>query len=133
MRYLLDTNICIYILKRSPESVYQHFQRQQIGVIGISSITFCELQYGVSKSSKPEENQLNLSKFLAPLEILDFPSRAAPVYGNIRSKLKNAGTPIETLDLLIGTHALYEGLTLVTNNTKEFERIPDLDVVNWVK
>ena len=133
MRYLLDTNICIYILKRSPERVYQHFQSQQIGDIGISSITFCELQYGVSKSSKREENQLNLSKFLAPLEVLYFPSRAAPIYGNIRSQLEHSGKPIGTLDLLIGAHALYERLTLVTNNTKEFERIPDLDVVNWVK
>lgn len=133
MRYLLDTNICIYIIKRSPERVYERFQRLQIGDVGISSITFCELQYGVSKSSKPEENQLNLSKFLAPIEILDFPSRAAPIYGNLCAQLKNAGTPIGALDLLIATHAMYEGLTLVTNNTKEFKRIPDLDIVNWIE
>ena len=133
MRYLLDTNTCIYIIKRSPDHVYQRFRRLRIGDIGISAITFCELQFGVSNSAQPESNQRALTTFLGPLEVLDFPAAASLIYGNIRAHLQRAGTPIGNYDLLLAAQALYQGLVLVTNNTKEFKRIPDLIIENWIE
>ncbi len=133
MRYLLDTNTCIYVIKRSPPQVYKRLRKLRIGEVGISAITFCELQFGVTNSSKPEENQLALTEFLAPLEVLDFPSAAAITFGEIRSRLKRAGTPIGSYDLLIAAHALEQGLTLVTNNLKEFKRVPGLELENWMQ
>ena len=133
MRYLLDTNTCIYVIKRSPPQVYKRLRKLRIGEVGISAITFCELQFGVTNSSKPEENQLALTEFLAPLEVLDFPSAAAITFGEIRSRLKRAGTPIGSYDLLIAAHALEQGLTLVTNNLKEFKRVRGLELENWMQ
>lgn len=131
MRYLLDTNICIYIIKRKPEPVYRRFRQLRIGDIGISAITFCELQFGVANSASVEKNQLALTKFLGPLEILDFPSGAATTYGRIKKHLNARGTPIGNFDLLIAAQALHQGLLLVTNNAKEFKRVPGLKVENW--
>ena len=133
MRYLLDTNTCIYVIKRSPPQVYKRLRGLSIGDVGISAITFCELQFGVTNSSKPKKNQLALTEFLAPLEVLDFPSAAAVTFGEIRSRLKRSGTPIGSYDLLIAAHALEQGLTLVTNNLKEFKRVPGLELENWMK
>ena len=133
MRYLLDTNTCIYVIKRSPPQVYKRLRKLRIGEVGISAITFCELQFGVTNSSKPEENQLALTEFLAPLEVMDFPSAAAITFGEIRSRLKRAGTPIGSYDLLIAAHALEQGLILVTNNLKEFKRVPGLELENWMQ
>ena len=133
MRYLLDTNICIYIIKRSPPELYARFRRLKVGDVGVSAITFCELQYGVARSTRPEKNQPALTEFLAPLEVLDFPAAAAVNFGEIRYFLQAAGTPIGGYDLLIAAHALYEGLTLVTNNTREFSRVPGLRLENWVR
>ena len=133
MRYLLDTNTCIYVIKRSPPQVYKRLRKLRIGEVGISAITFCELQFGVTNSSKPEKNQLALTEFLAPLEVLDFPSAAAVTFGEVRLRLKRAGTPIGSYDLLIAAHALEQGLTLVTNNLKEFKRVPGLELENWMK
>ena len=133
MRYLLDTNTCIYIIKRSPDHLYQRFNALRVGDVGISAITCCELQYGVANSTRPVENQFALTEFLAPLEVLDFPSAAAPLYGSIRAHLQRAGTPIGNYDLLLAAHARHEGLTLVTNNMKEFRRVPHLEVENWIK
>ena len=133
MRYLLDTNTCIYVIKRSPPQVYKRLRKLSIGDVGISAITFCELQFGVTNSSKPEKNQLALTEFLAPLEVLDFPSAAAVTFGEVRLRLKRAGTPIGSYDLLIAAHALEQGLTLVTNNLKEFKRVPGLELENWMK
>jgi tRNA(fMet)-specific endonuclease VapC len=133
MRYLLDTNICIYIIKHSPSEVYDCFRKLHVGDVGVSAITYCELQFGVARSSRPEENQLALVEFLGPLEVLDFPSEAAIVFGDIRARLQRAGTPIGNYDLLIAAHALHQGLTLVTNNTKEFDRVPGLKVENWIE
>jgi len=132
MRYLLDTNICIYIINRSPVSVYQHFQRLEVGDVGISAITYCELQFGIANSSKPKQNQLALTKFLGPIEVLDYPSGAALSFGQIRHSLSKAGTIIGNYDLLIASHAHYEKLILVTNNTKEFERVSGLKIENWL-
>ena len=131
MRYLLDTNICIYIIKRSPAHVHERFTHLSVGDIGVSSITFCELQFGVSNSANPEKNQFALTEFLGPLDVLDFPSGAALPYGEIRAHLQRMGTPIGSYDLLLAAHALYLNLIMVTNNTKEFTRVPGLKVENW--
>ena len=133
MRYLLDTNTCIYIIKRSPVHVYRRFKRLRIGDVAVSAITHCELQFGVANSSDPERNQRALTGFLAPLEVLDFPSAAAMTYGAIRAHLQRAGTPIGNYDLLLAAHALHQGLTFVTNNIKEFKRVPDLRIENWTE
>lgn len=133
MRYLLDTNTCIYIIKRSPERLMLRFKRLRVGDVGISAITVCELQFGVSNSSQPEKNQRALTEFLGPLEILDFPATASVVYGEIRTRLQRAGTPIGIYDLLLAAHALHRNLTLVTNNVREFSRVPDLRIENWVE
>lgn len=133
MRYLLDTNTCIYIIKRSPEQVMLRFKRLRVGDVGVSAITVCELQFGVSNSSQPEKNQRALTEFLGPLEILDFPAAASVVYGEIRTRLQRAGTPIGSCDLLLAAHALQRELTLVTNNFREFLRVPDLRTENWIE
>ena len=132
MRYLLDTNTCIYIIKRSSERLMLRFKRLRVGDVGVSAITACELQFGVSHSSQPEKNQRALTEFLGPLEILDFPATASAVYGEIRARLQWAGTPIGSYDLLIAAHAVHGDLTLVTNNVREFSRVPDLRIENWV-
>lgn len=133
MRYLLDTNTCIYIIKRSPEHLFERFRKLRVGDVGISAITFCELQFGVSNSVNREKNQLALTEFLGPLDVMDFPAGASPIYGDIRACLQRAGTPIGNYDLLIAAHALYQGLVLVTNNTKEFKRVPDLRIEDWIE
>ena len=132
MEYLLDTNICIYIIKKKPLSVFERFKNTIAGSICISSITVAELQYGIMKSSIPEKNQEALDKFLIPLEILDFDFKATIEYGKIRADLEKKGMPIGPLDTLIASHALSLGLILVTNNEKEFERIAGLKIENWV-
>ncbi|MFM8658112.1 MAG: type II toxin-antitoxin system VapC family toxin [Chthoniobacterales bacterium] len=132
MRYLLDTNTCIYLIKRSPEQVMRRFKRLRVGDVGVSAITVCELQFGVSNSSQPERNQRALTEFLGPLEALDFPAAAAAVYGEIRAHLQRSGKPIGSYDLLLAAHALHEDLTLVTNNMREFRRVPDLRAENWI-
>ncbi len=131
MKYLLDTNICIYLIKQKPPKVLKHFKTQAIGDIGISSITLAELRYGVSKSQHGEKNREALDEFILPLEIADFDEKAAAVYGTVRSDLEKAGKPIGSMDMLIGAHALSLGATLVTNNTKDFKQIKNLKIVDW--
>ena len=133
MEFMLDTNTCIYIIKRKPPDVIDRFKRTEISEIGISSITLSELIYGVSKSSKPEQNQMALTQFVAPLEILPYGDEAAQYYGDLRAHLEKKGTPIGSLDILIAAHALSIDCTLVTNNEKEFIRTPNLKIDNWVK
>lgn len=132
MKYLLDTNICIYIIKKKPSQVFEKLKTLQINDIGISVITLAELEYGISKSTFPEKNKIALIKFLAPLEILPFTEKAAEIYGKIRSYLEKTGSIIGTLDFFIGAHAKSENLVLVTNNVTEFSRIPNLKIENWV-
>jgi len=132
MKYLLDTNICIYIIKKKPSHVFEKLETLQINDIGISAITLAELEYGISKSMFPEKNKIALIKFLAPLEILPFTEKAAEIYGKIRSYLEKTGSIIGTLDLFIGAHAKSENLVLVTNNVAEFSRIPNLKIENWI-
>jgi tRNA(fMet)-specific endonuclease VapC len=130
-QYLLDTNTCIYIINRRPPEVFDHFKGRQIGEIAISSITGAELMFGVAKSAS-RRNQQALDKFLAPLEILPFDEAAMQRYGSLRSRLERQGRPIGALDLLIAAHALALEVTLVTNNEREFARVPGLRLANWV-
>ena len=128
---LLDTNICIYIIKKKPLSIINKLQSLDVADIGISSITLSELEYGVSKSTQPEKNKLALTKFLAPIQIASYDDMAAEKYGDIRAALEKSGKTIGPLDILIAAHALSLGCILVTNNTKEFERIKSLKIENW--
>jgi tRNA(fMet)-specific endonuclease VapC len=131
LRYLLDTNICIYIINRRPPSVFARFEALRVGEVGISSISGAELDYGVSKSASARNRQA-LDKFLAPLDVLPFDADAMRCYGQLCSRLERAGTPIGALDQLIAAHALALDVVLVSNNLREFERIPGLRLENWV-
>jgi len=132
MKLMLDTNICIAIIRRRPKDILQKFSSYQVGDICISSITLAELRYGVSKSLYQEQNQVALDEFILPLEVAAFDHTAALFYGGLRSSLEKQGTPIGPLDTMIGAHALSLNLTLVTNNTKEFNRIQGLKVIDWI-
>ncbi len=133
MMFLIDTNICIYIMNDHPPEVIQKFREMGIGNICISSITVSELQYGAYKSKQIQKNIKRLAEFLSPFEILAYDENAARCYGEIRSQLEKKGNVIGPLDLLIAAHALSENLTLITNNEKEFKRVKSLKVKNWVK
>jgi len=130
---LLDTNMCIYIIKRKPDEVVRRFQQYHPGDIGISSISLAELQYGVAKSQACQRNAEALSEFLIPLEILPFGETETHAYGIIRTALEQQGKIIGAMDLLIAAHAITLGAVLVTNNVKEFDRVPNLKIENWVK
>lgn len=132
LRFLLDTNICIYIINRRPPGVFAHFEGLRLGEVAISSITGAELDSGVAKSGS-SRNRDALSKFLAPLEIRPFDEAAMRAYGPLRAGLDRAGTPIGALDLLIAAHALSLECTLVTNNLREFQRVPGLCLANWAE
>ena len=131
MKYLLDTNICIYLIKKKPSSVLTKFDEHAIGDIGISTISLAELSYGVQKSSRRDQNQEALLQFLAPLIIAEFDTEAAFAYGQIRADLEAQGKSIGSLDTLIAGHALSLGVTIITNNEREFSRVLGLKVENW--
>ena len=131
MKYMLDTNICIYLITQKPLQVRRHFHEHTVGDIGVSSISIAELWYGVQKSRYPEQNQSALERFLMPLIVAEFDALAAVVYGSIRAGLERQGTPIGALDTLIAAHALSLDATLVTNDTRAFARVPGLKVANW--
>ena len=132
MKFMLDTNICIYLIKQKPEKVLRRFKDHSIGDIGISSITLAELRFGVEKSQQIQNNRQALEEFILPLEIADFDEKAAVIYGAVRgAALEKAGTPVGSMDMLIGAHALSLDLTLVTNNVREFKQIKNLNVVDW--
>ena len=130
---MLDTNICIYIIKQKPQKVIRRFMQAKVSDIGVSSITLSELEYGVMKSSKPEQNKLALAQFIAPIEITAYDDAAAQHYGNIRAHLERQGTLIGSLDMLIGAHAQSINSVLITNNESEFNRISNLKIENWAK
>ena len=132
MRYMLDTNICIYVIKHKPETVFQKLQNIKPEDVCISSVTYAELVHGVEKSAAVEKNRLALSMLLANMEILDFDVDAADCYGKIRAALEKKGTPIGPLDMMIAAHAQSLGYTVVTNNVKEFSRVSALQIENWV-
>jgi tRNA(fMet)-specific endonuclease VapC len=131
MNFLLDTDICIYLINKRPPSIISKFKQYQPGDIGISVITVSELEYGVAKSIRQEENQQRLEAFLAPFELLSYTAEAVRAYGTIRADLEKRGKVIGPLDMLIAAQALTEELTLVTNNEREFKRIPGLRIENW--
>lgn len=131
MKYLLDTNICIYIIKRRPERVIEELTRQTVGEVGVSSITAAELWYGTARSRSYERSRAALEQFLVPLVIAPFDAAAAEACGHIRTSLERQGQPIGPFDTLIAAHALSLGITLVTNNEREFRHVPGLIVVNW--
>ena len=131
MRYMLDTNICIYSIKHKPEKVFQKLQEVEPEDVCVSSVTYAELVHGVEKSSAVEKNRLALSMLLANIEILDFDVEAADCYGKIRADLEKKGTPIGPLDMMIAGHAQSRGYTVVTNNEKEFSRVSNLKIENW--
>jgi len=133
MQYLLDTNICIYLIKQKPPKVLARFKTLALSDIGISSITVAELEYGVYKSQQQEKNRNALMQFLIPLEIVKFDQAAATLYGAIRSDLENRGLVIGGMDMLIAAHALSLSITLVSNNVREFSRIANLSLENWVE
>ena len=132
LRYLLDTNIVIYVLKRRPIEVLSVFNANA-SRMAISSITLAELMHGAEKSSRVTENLAAIEDFCSRLEVLPYGSKAAQHYGTIRAQLEKLGRPIGVNDLHIAAHARSEGLVLVTNNTAEFERVPALEIENWVQ
>ncbi|MDD6734577.1 MAG: type II toxin-antitoxin system VapC family toxin [Lachnospiraceae bacterium] len=133
MRYMLDTNICIYAIKHKPEQVFMRLQEHDPIDICISSVTYAELVHGVEKSKAVEKNRVALALLFANIEIMNFDSLAAESYGKIRADLEKAGTPIGPLDTMIAGHAKALGYTVVTNNTKEFERVKGLKLENWAE
>ena len=132
MKLLLDTNICIYIIKKKPPEVLQRFGEYQVDEIGISAITIAELYYGAQKSKNLAQNLQALEQFLLPLKICDFDKPAAAAYGELRASLESQGQPVGALDLLIAAQALSLKVPLITHNTNEFSRIPGLLIQDWV-
>jgi len=130
--YMLDTNICVYLIKHNPLQVRAQFEKRQPGDILLSSIVLAELMYGISKSQHKERNLVALEMFLMPLEVVPFDEHVAGVYGDIRAGLERSGQVIGGNDLFIAAHALSLNVTLVSNNLKEFTRVPGLRLENWV-
>ena len=131
MLHLLDTDTVIYILKRRPPDVAAHFERCSPEEVAISALSIAELMVGAEKSQHPVKARRAVERIANSLPVLPFDEGAARVYGKVRSHLEKLGTPIGALDTLIGAHALSARATLVTNNVREFERIPGLRVENW--
>lgn len=133
MKYLLDTNICIAIIKECPLEVKKKMVQMAVGEVAISSIVLAELWYGVELSEKQAENRAALRDFLQYVVVMDWPESAGPEYGKIRARLKTMGAPIGANDFLIAAHALILDVILVSDNTREFSRVPDLKLENWIK
>ncbi len=131
LKYMLDTNIAIYVIKRRPVEILNTFNHHA-GQLSISSITHAELLHGAEKSAKPDENHKHVEDFISRLQVLDYDQKAAAQYGDIRAKLERKGTPIGVNDLHIAGHARSMGLILVTNNLREFERVEALRLENWL-
>ncbi|MBU3599832.1 type II toxin-antitoxin system VapC family toxin [Polynucleobacter sp. 30F-ANTBAC] len=131
LRYLLDTNIVIYVLKRRPIKVLEVFNKNA-SRMAISSITLSELMYGAEKSQQVDKNLEAVEEFVSHLEVLSYDAKASQHYGQIKAKLEKKGQIIGENDIHIAAHAISQGLTLVTNNLKEFKRVPHLALENWV-
>ena len=132
-RYMLDTNICIYIVKHRPPEVRRHFERLKPGQLIMSAVTFGELCYGVNKSVQRTQALAQLEEFIQDVPVQELDSHAAEAYGEVRAMLEKQGRLIGNNDLWIGAHALALNLTLVTNNERKFARIPGLSTENWTK
>jgi len=131
LRYMLDTDVCSYIMKRSNDRLLKRLQKTPVSEVCISVITKSELLFGVEVSPRREQDEAALNAFLSYVEVLDFPDKASLHYAQIRAVLKTLGTLIGANDLFIAAHARCLGLTLVTNNTREFGRVPKLAIENW--
>ena len=133
MKKMLDTNICIYIIKNKPQSVLDELKKCNVGDIILSSITVSELIYGAHKSQFVEKNLKAIEHFLIPFDVAEYDYKAALEYGKLRASLEKKGQPIGSIDMLIAAHAKSLDMVLVTNNMKEFERVEGLNVENWVR
>ncbi|EKD77803.1 MAG: virulence associated protein C [uncultured bacterium] len=132
MKYMLDTNICIYIMKQEPVVVAKKFESFHIGDIVVSSVALSELAFGAYNSQRLEKNLSELKEFMQPIEILSYDENAAYHYGELRAHLKRNGTPVGHADMLIAAHAISINATLITNNLKEFSRIKNVKCKNWI-
>lgn len=128
---ILDTNTCIYLIRRRSPEALRRFEQFEVGEVAVSAITLSELRYGAEKSARPEQNREALGRFLLPLEVSSYGVEATLSYGRIRASLEKQGTPIGPLDTLIAAHAVSLGTILVTNNTREFQRVPGLQIEDW--
>lgn len=133
MKYMLDTNICIYAIKHKPEKVFRKLQKTDPEDVCISSVTYAELVHGVEKSAAKERNRIALTLLLSNIEIMSFDTKAAEEYGQVRADLENRSEVIGPLDLMIAGHAKSLNCTLVTNNIKEFQRVKGLKTANWAE
>ena len=131
IRYLLDTNACIELIRKRSAAVLRRLRACAVGEVALSSITLAELYYGVARSAFPERNLAALTEFCTPLALLPFDDRAAALYGQVRADLERSGHPAGPLDTLIASHALSVKATLVTDNEREFHRVKGLEVENW--
>lgn len=131
MKYLLDTNICVFLFRRKFPSVLQRLHQTQPGEVGISAVTLAELRYGADKSSDPSKNHAVIDAFLTTVAVLEFHEDAARLYGIVRSELESRETPIGPLDNMIAAHSLSAGTILVTNNVRELSRVAGLVVEDW--
>lgn len=132
MKVMLDTNTCIAIIKRKSPQVLRRFRAYRPADVGISWVTLAELEFGISKSRHSAKNQAALDEFMLPLELANLDRETARIYGQVRAALEKTGTPIGSLDTMIGAHALRLGVTLATSNTREFSRIKKLKIVDWL-
>jgi tRNA(fMet)-specific endonuclease VapC len=132
IRYMLDTNTCIAIIKRRPDTITTKLTALAVEEVGISGIVAAELWYGVAFSQKKKQNETALKDFLDYVTELDWPFEAGKIYGRIRADLRGKGSPIGAMDLLIAAHALFLEAVLVTGNEREFQRVADLKIENWV-
>lgn len=132
MKYMLDTNICIGLIRQKPQKLIERLTQCQPGDVGVSSITIAELAHGAYKSNQIKQNLSALEQFLLPIEVADFDQLASAAYGFVRSYLEKEGKIIGSMDLLIGAHALSLDAVLVTNNVLEFQRIPNLKIEDWM-
>ncbi|HOP08461.1 MAG TPA: type II toxin-antitoxin system VapC family toxin [candidate division Zixibacteria bacterium] len=133
MRFMLDTDICIELIRKRSPHLLRRLTRLRPDDVCVSAITLSELEYGVAKSAAPKQNKLALAEFMTPMTVMPYDDQVADRYGRIRSELEARGKRIGPLDTMIAAHALALGLTLVTNNEREFRRVPDLQVENWEK
>jgi tRNA(fMet)-specific endonuclease VapC len=133
MRFMLDTNLCIDVMRGKASGAFDRLRKLAPNEAGISTITLAELRFGASKSKRAAYHAAAIASFCAPLEIAGFDARAADLYGTVRATLEAAGTPIGPLDTLIAAHALSLNATMVTANQREFERVRDLVVENWLR
>lgn len=133
VRFLLDTNICIYIAKHNPLAVRERFVRHSANELAMSVITLGELRHGAEKSNSPKKAFATIERLVGAIQVMPLDDEVSHMYGKIRAKLELAGQPIGNNDLWIAAHAKAAGWTLVTNNEREFVRVPGLKIENWTK